>query len=275
MTGQSQPQNHPGRQSPALTGATHPRWRAAAVGDAGLLPVRTPPRRRNRGADYHTKPEPSFSGSGLERRRNGMSLLSHLCGSKGYGFCADEAAAKLDAETMQVCCAELSLPILPSERGRKVQKTIGFLAHLFPLLFCASRKAGSPGGEIFPFAALTMICQLFDRRGTALPTGDFPQSNRIPPPPPRGIRKIKSRGASEAAHTSAVCQKGAFSQTDFFRRISLTTLDRLYLWIITNRRSNAAASTDVITNTGSAPNRPEKKTGTKLSTTITSCTSSA
>ncbi len=130
-TGKIQPHNHSGRQSPELTEATHPRFRAAAVGDAGLLPVRTPPRRRNRGADYHTKPEPSFSGSGLERRRNGMSLLSHLCGSKGYGICADEAAAKQGVGTMQVCCAELSLPVFPSDRERKYIETIGVYERLW------------------------------------------------------------------------------------------------------------------------------------------------
>ncbi len=59
----------------------------------------------------------------------------------------------LDVGTILLCCAELSLPVLSSDRERKVQKTMGFLAHLFPLLFWASRKAGSPGGETFPFPA--------------------------------------------------------------------------------------------------------------------------
>ena len=129
ITGQSQPLNDPGRQSPELSGATHPRWRAAAVDDAVCPPIRA-----LRGAvakERDTKPKPSVSGFGLERRRNGMSLLSHLCGSKGYGICADVAAAKLEAASMQVCCAELSLPVLPSERERKYIETFGVYARLW------------------------------------------------------------------------------------------------------------------------------------------------
>ncbi|MBR2668134.1 MAG: hypothetical protein IKD96_08285, partial [Oscillospiraceae bacterium] len=76
-------------------------------------------------------PEPSFSGSGLERRRNGMSLLSHLCGSKGYGICADEAAVMLEAGTILSCCAELSLLEVPSDRERKYIETIGVYARLW------------------------------------------------------------------------------------------------------------------------------------------------
>ena len=64
-----------------------------------------------------------------------MSLLSHLCGSKGYGICADEAAAKQGAKTMQICCAELSLPVLSSDRERKYIETMGFYACSLPT-FC-------------------------------------------------------------------------------------------------------------------------------------------
>ena len=76
----------PGRQSPELSGAAHPRWRAAAVGDGGCPPVRA-----LRGAvaeEQDTKPKPSVSGFGLERRRNGMSLLSRSPCQKpsGTGF---------------------------------------------------------------------------------------------------------------------------------------------------------------------------------------------
>ena len=113
------------RRGTEISLATTPAGRALNCPEqpnrAGALPRRAtrpaaethPPRRSCRGADYHTKPEPSFSGSGLERRRNGMSLLSHLCGSKGYGICADEAAVMLEAGTILSCCAELALPALP------------------------------------------------------------------------------------------------------------------------------------------------------------------
>ena len=76
----SPPQNHPGRQSPELTEAPHPRWRAAVVDDAVWLPVRT---LRGVGTEERdTKPKPSVSGFGLERRRNGTSLLSRIRASK-------------------------------------------------------------------------------------------------------------------------------------------------------------------------------------------------
>ena len=64
MTGQSQPQNHPGRQSPALSVATHPRFRATSAQipyhlfphkcESKLIPLR-----------LLSKPDPLKLGSGL------------------------------------------------------------------------------------------------------------------------------------------------------------------------------------------------------------------
>ena len=98
---------YPGWQSPALSETVHPRWRAAAVGNADW-----PQGRSLRGA-LTEEQQP------IQQR---------------------QTAVMLDAHTIQVCCAELSLPVLPSDRERKYTETIGFYARSLPT-FCRDTES--------------------------------------------------------------------------------------------------------------------------------------
>ncbi len=102
-----------GRQSLELTGATHPRFRAASEGDA-----------TNRRA-APAEAQEQRSGNRNDRAR---------------------AAAIVEAETIQGCCAELPLPVLPSERERKYIETMGFYARSLPT-FCRAAESRPPEGR--------------------------------------------------------------------------------------------------------------------------------
>ena len=57
---------------------------------------------------------------------------------------------------------------------------MGFLAHLFSLLFWASRKAGSPGGETIPFARLITVSNLSIEREHVLTYKDSGAAKTAP-----------------------------------------------------------------------------------------------